>query len=189
MRDTDAGNRDLALSDDLHGEPLEIQMGPSHPATHGTVRISLKLDGERIVDCDVQVGYLHRGYEKECESGEWSQAIPYTDRLNYASPMINNVGYCLAAEKLLGVTVPPRGQYIRTIASEISRLSDHFTCLGASAMELAAMTPFLYGVQAASTCGICTKRSAARASRPTTSVSAACRATCHPASSSSVATN
>ena len=148
MRDTDAGNRDLALSDDLHGEPLELQMGPSHPATHGTVRISLKLDGERIVDCDVQVGYLHRGYEKECESGEWSQAIPYTDRLNYASPMINNVGYCLAAEKLLGVTVPPRGQYIRTIASEISRLSDHFTCLGASAMELAAMTPFLYGVQA-----------------------------------------
>jgi NADH-quinone oxidoreductase subunit D len=148
VRDTDAGNRDLALSDDLHGEPLEIQMGPSHPATHGTVRISLKLDGERIVDCDVQVGYLHRGYEKECESGEWSQAIPYTDRLNYASPMINNVGYCLAAEKLLGVTVPPRGQYIRTIASEISRLSDHFTCLGASAMELAAMTPFLYGVQA-----------------------------------------
>jgi NADH-quinone oxidoreductase subunit D len=148
VRDTDAGNRDLALSDDLHGEPLELQMGPSHPATHGTVRISLKLDGERIVDCDVQVGYLHRGYEKECESGEWSQAIPYTDRLNYASPMINNVGYCLAAEKLLGVTVPPRGQYIRTIASEISRLSDHFTCLGASAMELAAMTPFLYGVQA-----------------------------------------
>jgi NADH-quinone oxidoreductase subunit D len=144
VRDTDAGNRD----DDLHGEPLELQMGPSHPATHGTVRISLKLDGERIVDCDVQVGYLHRGYEKECESGEWSQAIPYTDRLNYASPMINNVGYCLAAEKLLGVTVPPRGQYIRTIASEISRLSDHFTCLGASAMELAAMTPFLYGVQA-----------------------------------------
>lgn len=149
MRDTDAGtNKDLALSDDLHGEPLEIQMGPSHPATHGTVRITLKLDGERIVDADIQVGYLHRGYEKECESGEWSQAIPYTDRLNYASPMINNVGYCLAAEKLFGITVPPRGQYIRTIASEISRLSDHFTCIGASAMELAAMTPFLYGIQA-----------------------------------------
>lgn len=148
MRDTDAGTRDLTVSDELHGEPLEIQMGPSHPATHGTVRINLKLDGERIVDADVQVGYLHRGYEKECESGEWSQAIPYTDRLNYASPMINNVGYCLAAEKLLGVTVPPRGQFIRTIACEVSRLSDHFTCLGASAMELAAMTPFLYGVQA-----------------------------------------
>jgi NADH-quinone oxidoreductase subunit D len=148
VRDTDAGNKDLALSDELHGEPLEIQMGPSHPATHGTVRINLKLDGERILDCDVQVGYLHRGYEKECESGEWSQAVPYTDRLNYASPMINNVGYCLAAEKLFGITVPPRCQYIRVIASEISRLSDHFTCLGASAMELAAMTPFLYGVQA-----------------------------------------
>ena len=148
MRDTDAGTKALALSDDLHGEPLEIQMGPSHPATHGTVRISLKLDGERIVDADIQVGYLHRGYEKECESGEWHQAVPYADRLNYASPMINNVGYCLAAEKLFGVTVPPRGQYIRTIACEISRLSDHFTCIGASAMELAAMTPFLYGMQA-----------------------------------------
>jgi NADH-quinone oxidoreductase subunit D len=137
------------LSDDgLHTEPLEIQMGPSHPATHGTVRIKLTLDGERVVDSEVEVGYLHRGFEKECEAGEYYQAIPYTDRLNYASPMINNVGYCLAAEKLFGVTVPPRGQYLRTIACEISRLSDHFTCIGASALELAAMTPFLYAMQA-----------------------------------------
>jgi NADH-quinone oxidoreductase subunit D len=123
-------------------------MGPSHPATHGTVRIKLTLDGERVVDSEVEVGYLHRGFEKECEAGEYYQAIPYTDRLNYASPMINNVGYCLAAEKLFGVSVPPRGQYLRTIACEISRLSDHFTCIGASALELAAMTPFLYAMQA-----------------------------------------
>jgi len=147
VSDTDAGSK-AVLPDELHGEPLELQMGPSHPATHGTVRISLKLDGERILWSDVQVGYLHRGFEKECEAGEYAQAIPYTDRLNYASPIINNVGYCLAVEKLFGVEVPPRGQYLRTIASEISRLSDHFTCLGAGAMELAAMTPFLYCMQA-----------------------------------------
>lgn len=147
MSGTDAGNKTPAALD-LHTEPLELQMGPSHPATHGTVRINLKLDGERILESEVQVGYLHRGFEKECEAGEYNQAIPYTDRLNYASPMINNVGYCLAVERLFDVEVPPRCQYLRTIASEISRLSDHFTCIGAGAMELAAMTPFLYCVQA-----------------------------------------
>jgi len=147
VSDTDAGHKTV-VGDGLHGEPLEIQMGPSHPATHGTVRIKLTLDGERVVGSEVEVGYLHRGFEKECEAGEYYQAIPYTDRLNYASPMINNVGYCLAVEKLFGVTLPPRGQYIRTIACEISRLSDHLTCIGASALELAAMTPFLYCMQA-----------------------------------------
>jgi NADH-quinone oxidoreductase subunit D len=146
----DAGNKPppLPVTDDLHTQPMEIQMGPSHPSTHGTVKINLKLDGERILDSQVEVGYLHRGFEKECESGEYYQAIPYTDRLNYASPMINNVGYCLAVEKLFGITAPPRAQYLRTIACELSRMSDHFTCIGASALELAALTPFLYCVQA-----------------------------------------
>jgi NADH-quinone oxidoreductase subunit D len=88
----DAGNKP-PVSDDLHTLPMEIQMGPSHPSTHGTVKITLQLDGERIVDSQVEVGYLHRGFEKECESGEYYQAIPYTDRLNYASPLINNVGF------------------------------------------------------------------------------------------------
>ncbi len=143
-----AGPTDPPLVDDLHTQPMEIQMGPSHPSTHGTVKITLKLDGERILDADVEVGYLHRGFEKECESGEYYQAIPYTDRLNYASPMINNVGYCLAAEKLFGIAAPPRAQYLRTIACELSRMSDHFTCIGAAALELAALTPFLYCVQA-----------------------------------------
>jgi len=147
VRDTVAGNK-VPFTEDLHTEPMEIQMGPSHPATHGTVRIALRLDGERIIDAGIEVGYLHRGFEKECESGEWYQAIPYTDRLNYVSPMINNVGYCLAVEKLFGVRVPPRCEYIRVIASELSRMSDHFTCLGAAALELAATTPFLYAVQA-----------------------------------------
>ena len=133
----DAGPTNPSLTNDLHTQPMEIQMGPSHPSTHGTVKITLKLDGERILDSEVEVGYLHRGFEKECESGEWYQAIPYTDRLNYASPMINN-----------GVEAPPRAQYLRTIASELSRMADHFTCIGASALELAALTPFLYCVQA-----------------------------------------
>jgi len=133
---------------DLHFEPMELKVGPSHPATHGTVRIQLKLDGERVVWSEVEVGYLHRGFEKECESGLYYQAFPYTDRLNYVSPMINNVGYALACEKLFGVEVPDRCKYLRTIASEVSRMSDHFTCLGACALELGAFTAFLYAVEA-----------------------------------------
>ena len=82
-----------------HGDPD----GPSHPASHGTIKFNLKLDGERIVDCDVEVGYLHRGFEKMCEQGTWTQCFPYTDRLNYASPCINNVGFALAVERLLGI--------------------------------------------------------------------------------------
>src|SRR5262249_20572251 len=133
---------------ELPFEPMELKMGPSHPATHGTVRILLKLDGERIVEAEVEVGYLHRGFEKECESGLYYQVFPYTDRLNYVSPMINNVGYALACEKLLGIEVPERCQYLRVIGSEISRMADHYTCLGAAAMELGAMTGFLYLMEA-----------------------------------------
>jgi NADH-quinone oxidoreductase subunit D len=133
---------------DLRFEPLELKMGPSHPATHGTIRIKLKLDGETVQHAEVEVGYLHRGFEKECESGLYYQAFPYTDRLNYVSPIINNVGYALACEKLLGIEVPERCQYLRVIGSEISRMADHYTCLGATAMELGAMTGFLYLMEA-----------------------------------------
>ncbi|MBI4518941.1 MAG: NADH-quinone oxidoreductase subunit D [Deltaproteobacteria bacterium] len=121
-------------------EIMEIQMGPSHPASHGTIKFNLKLDGEVVVDCDVEVGYLHRAFEKMTEQGTWTQAIPYTDRLNYASPFINNVAFVLAVEKLLGIEVPPRCQYLRVIVSELSRLTDHETCLGMAATELGAMT-------------------------------------------------
>ena len=121
-------------------EIMEIQMGPSHPATHGTIKFNLKLDGEEIVECDVEVGYLHRGFEKMIEQGTWTQAIPYTDRLNYASPLINNVGFILAVEKLCGIEVPPRCRYIRVILSEVSRITDHLTCLGMGATEVGAMT-------------------------------------------------
>jgi len=125
-------------------EIMELQMGPSHPAAHGTIKFNLKLDGERVVDCDVEVGYLHRGFEKMCEQGTWTQVFPYTDRLNYASPLINNVGFALAAEKLLGIATPERCQYARVIMSEISRIADHLTCLGAASSEVGAATVFMY---------------------------------------------
>src|SRR5512132_4065373 len=135
---------------ELPAEPMHLNMGPSHPAMHGTVRIVLELSGETIVKADVQIGYLHRGFEKMCERGTWAQVFPYVDRLNYVSPMLNNVGYALAVEKLLGITkrIPERAHYIRVLVGEMSRITDHETCLGASAMELGGFTPFLYLIKA-----------------------------------------
>src|SRR6185436_14153370 len=129
---------------------MTLNMGPSHPAMHGTVRIVLTVEGETVREGDVQVGYLHRCFEKETEYATYTQCFPYTDRLNYVSPMCNNVGFALAVEKALGITdrIPERAQYIRVIISEMARLSDHLTCLGASAMELGAFTVFLYLVKA-----------------------------------------
>ena len=141
---------DLDREQELPHELMTVNMGPSHPAMHGTVRIVLTVDGERIVQGDVQPGYLHRCFEKEAEYATYTQVFPYTDRLNYVSPMINNVGYAMAVEKLLGLTnkIPLRAEYIRVIVSEISRITDHLTCIGASAMELGAFTPFLYLLKA-----------------------------------------
>jgi NADH-quinone oxidoreductase subunit D len=136
------------MGDDLHSESMILNMGPAHPATHGTVRVVAEILGEKIIDGDVEVGYLHRGFEKMCETVDYNQVMPYTDRLNYVSPFINNVGWCLTVEKLLQIEVPKRCQYIRVILSEISRICDHLTCLGASAMELGAFTVMLYMMQA-----------------------------------------
>ncbi len=133
---------------ELPAEPMHLNMGPSHPATHGTVRIVLELSGETIVKADVQVGYLHRGFEKMCERGTWAQVFPYVDRLNYVSPMLNNVGYALAVEKICGLVVPDRCQWYRMALGELARISDHLTCDGAMAMELGAFTPFLWFVKA-----------------------------------------
>jgi NADH-quinone oxidoreductase subunit D len=129
---------------------MTVNMGPSHPAMHGTVRIVLTVDGERIVRSDVQPGYLHRCFEKESEYATYTQVFPYTDRLNYVSPMINNVGWAMAVEKLMGLTesIPKRAEYVRVIVSEMSRITDHLTCVGASAMELGAFTAFLYFLKA-----------------------------------------
>jgi NADH:ubiquinone oxidoreductase subunit D/NADH:ubiquinone oxidoreductase subunit C len=137
------------------GDPAELEtrdmmlnVGPAHPAMHGIIRIVAKLDGERVRDAEVEIGYLHRGFEKMAEVVDFNGVIPYTDRLNYVSPLINNMGYCMAVEKLLGVSVPERCHYIRVILSEISRITDHLTCVGASAMELGAFTVFLYMIKA-----------------------------------------
>jgi len=143
-----ARSRDDDFDKDLHAEHQVLNMGPSHPATHGTVKFLIELDGETIVDLDIQVGYLHRGFEKECESGTWYQAIPYTDRLNYNSAILANVGYCMAVEKLLDIETPERCQWLRTMGSELSRLGDHLTRCGAACLELSAMTPFLFGIEA-----------------------------------------
>ncbi|MBI4508319.1 MAG: NADH-quinone oxidoreductase subunit D [Deltaproteobacteria bacterium] len=130
----------------LPTEEMKINMGPSHPAMHGTVRMVLTLDGERVRDADIELGYMHRCFEKESEYATYTQIFPYTDRLNYVSPLLNNVGYALAVEKALGIdkAIPERAQYIRVMIGEMSRITDHLTCLGASAMELGAFTAFLY---------------------------------------------
>ena len=133
---------------ELPAEPMHLNLGPSHPAMHGTVRIVLELSGETIVKSDVQIGYLHRGFEKMCERGTWTQVFPYVDRLNYVSPMLNNVGYALAVEKMCDIQVPDRCQWYRMILGELARMSDHLTCTGAMAMELGAFTPYLWYVKA-----------------------------------------
>jgi len=129
---------------DGFSEIMELQMGPSHPATHGTIKFNLRLDGETIVGCRTEIGYLHRGFEKMCEQGTWTQCIPYTDRLNYASPIINNFIFTEAVERLLGVPVPERCSYIRVLLSELSRIGDHLTCLGMAGAELGAVTVGFY---------------------------------------------
>ena len=121
-----------------------VNIGPSHPATHGTIQIVAELSGERVIRTDVHCGYLHRGFEKECESHTWHNLIPYVDRLNYCSALINDFAYCEAVEKLLGLELTPRAKYLRTLLAEYSRIADHLTCIAAALMELGAMTAFLY---------------------------------------------
>ena len=133
---------------ELPSEPMLLNMGPSHPAMHGTVRVVMELSGETITKADVQIGYLHRGFEKMCERGTWNQVFPYVDRLNYVSPLLNNIGFALALEKMLGITVPERCQYYRVVLGELARVCDHLICSGAMAMELGAFTPFLYWARA-----------------------------------------
>jgi NADH-quinone oxidoreductase subunit C/D len=123
---------------------LQLNLGPSHPATHGTLRIFVKLEGEIIRDMKLEIGYLHRCFEKMSETHTWNQVIPFTDRLNYVSAMMNNVGYVMAVEKLLGIEVTKRCQRIRVIMAELSRIIDHLVCIGANAVDLGALTCFWY---------------------------------------------
>jgi len=129
--------------DDI-GEKMVLNMGPSHPATHGVLRLVLELDGEIITKATPDIGFLHRGDEKIAENMQYNQFVPYTDRLDYLAPLSNNVAYALAVEKLMGWEVPARGKAIRTICCETSRISSHLLGLGAMALDLGAMTVFLY---------------------------------------------
>jgi len=133
--------------DDDQFETQVINIGPSHPATHGTLRIVARLDGEVITKAECEIGYLHRCFEKMSETHGWSEVIPYTDRLNYCSSMINGVGYALGVEQMLGIEAPPRAQVVRVILSELSRLMDHAVCLGATLVDVGALTNFWYFFQ------------------------------------------
>lgn len=130
--------------DALHGERMVINMGPSHPSTHGVLRLVLTLDGEVVKAVQPHVGYLHRGMEKIAETMTYHQFIPYTDRLDYLAPLSNNVAYVLAVEKLMGITVPPRAQVIRVMCCEIARISAHLLWLGTGALDLGAATVFFH---------------------------------------------
>jgi len=131
---------------DMQGEKMVLNMGPSHPSTHGVLRIVLELDGEIITKAVPDVGYLHRGDEKIAENMTYTQFIPYTDRLDYLAPLANNVAYALAVEKLMGIdkALPPRCQFIRVICCELARISAHLLGLGAYAMDVGALTVFLH---------------------------------------------
>jgi len=133
-------------AEELHGEKMVLNMGPSHPATHGVLRIVLELDGEIITRAAPEIGYLHRGDEKIAENMTYTQFIPYTDRLDYLAPLANNVAYVLAVEKLLGIEneLPPRCQFIRVICCELARISSHLLGLGSFSMDVGALTVFLH---------------------------------------------
>ena len=150
-------------TDDLVGEKLTLNMGPSHPATHGVLRLILELDGEVISKADPDVGYLHRGDEKIAENMQYNQFVPYTDRLDYLAPLANNVAYACPVEKLMGWDLPPRGQAVRVICCELARISAHLLGVGCYAMDVGAMTVFLYTfTQRETVYNICEQISGAR---------------------------
>ena len=135
---------EVPVADGSDNERYSLRMGPQHPATHGVLRVDLELDGETILDCRPQVGYLHRGFEKLSENRTFAQNLILTDRLDYIAAMANNVGYCVAVERLLGLEASARAKYIRTIVGEMSRLASHLLWLATHALDIGAMTVFLY---------------------------------------------
>jgi NADH-quinone oxidoreductase subunit D len=134
-----------AYFDDALENQLVLNMGPQHPATHGVLRLLISLDGETVIKALPDLGYLHRGYEKIAENMTFHEFIPHTDRLDYLSPPANNVCYAMAVERLLKLDVPPRAQYIRTICCELARIASHLVWLGSMAMDVGALTVFLWG--------------------------------------------
>ena len=132
-----------AVDEEVEGR-YHLRLGPQHPATHGVLRVNLELDGETIVGCEPEVGYLHRGIEKLAENRTYTQALVLSDRLDYIAAMANNVGFCVAVERLLGIEPPPRAKFIRTMVGEMSRISSHLLWLASHALDIGAMTVFLY---------------------------------------------
>ena len=134
----------------MHGEQqaaprrLALNMGPQHPSTHGVLRLMLELDGETIVKASSEIGYLHTGIEKQCEEKTYQQAVTLTDRIDYLAPLSNNLCYCLAVERLLGLEIPPFAQWMRVLLTEMTRLNSHLVWLGSHALDIGAMTVFLY---------------------------------------------
>ena len=132
---------------DKNGEKLNLMplnVGPSHPATHGCLRFMAAMDGETIVASVEEIGYLHRGFEKMVERGTWQQVVPYTDRLNYCSAIMNNIASCRAVETMFGIELPERTKVLRVIVNELSRINDHFVCVAAAFQDLGGTTPFMY---------------------------------------------
>lgn len=134
---------DISMDDALENEMI-LNMGPQHPATHGVLRVLLRLDGETVIASVPELGYLHRGYEKMAENMNYFEFIPHTDRLDYLSPMANNVAWVLAVEKLAGIEAPPRAQYIRMMIAELARIASHLVAIGSLAMDVGALTVFLW---------------------------------------------
>lgn len=130
---------------ELKTETMVLNMGPQHPSTHGVLRLVLELDGETVLRCVPHIGYLHTGFEKTYEDKTYHQCVPMTDRMDYLAPLSNNLAYCLSVEKLLGIEVPERAQYLRVILAELQRISSHLVWLGTHCLDLGAVTPFWYG--------------------------------------------
>ncbi|MGO9518869.1 MAG: NADH-quinone oxidoreductase subunit D, partial [Candidatus Korobacteraceae bacterium] len=130
--------------DSTQDRTMVLNMGPQHPSTHGVLRLLLEIDGETIVRVMPDIGYLHTGIEKTCEAKFYQQVVPLTDRIDYLAPMTNNLAYCLAVEKLLGIEIPPRAQWIRVMLNELTRINSHLVWLGTHALDIGAMTVFLY---------------------------------------------
>src|ERR1700730_2977376 len=123
---------------------MTLNMGPQHPSTHGVLRLQLQLDGETILSCQPEIGYLHTGIEKEFEQKNYQQAVTLTDRIDYLAPLSNNLAYCLAVEKLLALEIPPQAQWMRVMLAELTRLNSHLVWLGTHAIDIGAMSVFLY---------------------------------------------
>src|ERR1700760_4485668 len=131
-------------NDPAQDQTMVLNMGPQHPSTHGVLRLVLEIDGESVVSLAPEIGYLHTGIEKTTEAKFYQQVVPLTDRIDYLCPMTNNLAYCLAVEKLLGLEIPPRAQWIRVMLNELTRINSHLVWLGTHAMDIGAMTVFLY---------------------------------------------